>query len=84
MMTVRRQGVAPSPKGQKYEDQEVVKRSRGLVEDDLYTGRKLSLPGLGQPRPDGDCWKCARGRTEVHGVARPRPSQTGSRPWQPR
>ena len=47
-MTVKRRGVASSPRGQKYTDQEVVKRSRGLVESDLYTGRKLPLGKGGQ------------------------------------
>jgi hypothetical protein len=48
MMTVGRQGVAPSPRGQKYEDQEIVKRPGKLVESDLYTGRKLPLGKGGQ------------------------------------
>jgi len=39
-MTAKRPGVASSPKAQKYEGQEVVKRPRKRVEDTLYTGRE--------------------------------------------
>jgi hypothetical protein len=42
-MTAKRPGVAASPKGQKYEGQEVQKRPRKNVEATLYNGRKPDM-----------------------------------------